>query len=1321
MELYINRDNDRNRGKKSEQNGNSKGNKEKKVTKPSSETNKIDVETITHEKLKITGTPYLKTLLDLEITSIPNEHTKLVLRGYGEYDEAIKIMEGAFFGNPIEVCPVLTDGNNDSRAIFSGIITECRRINGNEINEINEIEVIAHSATLLLDDKLKSRSFQNVSMTYKEVVNIVLKDTKNASGLFSVGMDTPIGKPLIQYLETDWEFIKRLASHFNAPIIADVTNGNPNIFFGLNREGDERFFDNTYSNIGVSQKYYEEDGKSFGLTPNAFMYYKIKSKGNYTVGDRADINGIKLKICEKYVNLIKSELEFTYLLGYPSLVSVKTSYNKKIIGMSLLGTVTKTNGETVNIQLDIDGSNGKSEYPYDWIPPTGNIMYCMPKLGTKVSLLLADHDERNAKATNSPRGNGVRTKGAQSDISEKCDDMKDYNNRAFTTEHNKKLLLYPGSMGAVGCGSEETPLHMTLTDEENIHLQSHKDILIVAQEEIELIAPETTFNSPLKIDVVRTDTANTYQEVIVPVGTGITKTADEDEEEPQAVSVNDDTYLILNNQFDIEGRHGVFAGWEYEVYEPYDDAPEDVTPEEEPFSLWNSLGKAAAVIGAAVAAVGVLVLGTGGLGAVVVSAAIGAVISTGFVLADDIVNKTNSSWNEYCKSGIVGAIAGATKNPYASTVVDIVWSIADGSFSLERAAKEFIIGSVISKVSGKCGSFLTSVGKKFIKKPPKIKTKKTSDIPKKDNAGCRREGEPVDAVGGFVFYNLTDFSYPGVIPLEWERSWYSVNAKTLGIFGYGSSSLFSTYIQVEEENIIFTDEHGRKISFEKIQLDKRRINRAEKLILSIHEGSYEIFNYDERLYFTFFKIAETNKYILKKISNETKEHCIKIQHDKNNNLSLITDTTGRNFNITTNETGQVTKIDVNGITVAKYEYDEKLNLISITNSNDYKSSIFYEEHLMVKRVTRNGDTETFKRGIIGELLEAKNQNSVLTFEYDNIGNLIKETQNGYSVESSYYKEHIGILTGLKTSLGLNMNTSLNKFGQTEEVNAGFGDNAVYKSNLTYNIVGQMLERNITTSTQKSVKDSWSYDMQGRPVTHGVRINERESSRRQYKWETGGKLKSIIDSISNMGLEYSYDKFGIPEVENCKGVKLPPDKYTTIRHIGDSGNVYNTRSKIERKYKNGGQLETAKHKKYTYDECGDLIQRIDADGKVWRYFYSVGGLMERVVRPDKKEVTFKYDALGRRISKDFNGKSTKYLWNGNTVIHEWVEDQPTNITNSEGKEENKQINPPQNVFTWLYDDGTFTPLAKLTDTGAYSIISVHLGTPSEMVDQNGKIV
>jgi hypothetical protein len=52
------------------------------------------------------------------------------------------------------------------------------------------------------------------------------------------------------------------------------------------------------------------------------------------------------------------------------------------------------------------------------------------------------------------------------------------------------------------------------------------------------------------------------------------------------------------------------------------------------------------------------------------------------------------------------------------------------------------------------------------------------------------------------------------------------------------------------------------------------------------------------------------------------------------------------------------------------------------------------------------------------------------------------------------------------------------------------------------------------------------------------------------------------------------------------------------------------------------------------------------------------MLAKVVRPDGKTVEFGYDALGRRVWKKFGAKTTKWIWDGNVPVHEWVEIDPS---------------------------------------------------------------
>ncbi|MGE7840975.1 hypothetical protein ACQKNX_09295 [Lysinibacillus sp. NPDC093712] len=94
----------------------------------------------------------------------------------------------------------------------------------------------------------------------------------------------------------------------------------------------------------------------------------------------------------------------------------------------------------------------------------------------------------------------------------------------------------------------------------------------------------------------------------------------------------------------------------------------------------------------------------------------------------------------------------------------------------------------------------------------------------------------------------------------------------------------------------------------------------------------------------------------------------------------------------------------------------------------------------------------------------------------------------------------------------------------------------------------------------------------------------------------------------------------------------------------------------------------------------------------------------VMKPDMTEVTFKYDSLGRRIEKCSEGKATHFVWDGNTILHEYFS-QDNSVENASQTE----ADIAENLVTWVFNDG-FVPSAKITNEGNYSIISDYLGTP-----------
>jgi YD repeat-containing protein len=172
-----------------------------------------------------------------------------------------------------------------------------------------------------------------------------------------------------------------------------------------------------------------------------------------------------------------------------------------------------------------------------------------------------------------------------------------------------------------------------------------------------------------------------------------------------------------------------------------------------------------------------------------------------------------------------------------------------------------------------------------------------------------------------------------------------------------------------------------------------------------------------------------------------------------------------------------------------------------------------------------------------------------------------------------------------------------------------------------------------------------------------------------------------------------------------------------------GNLYRKPDRSDRKYGAGGRLLEAGGTKYHYDDEGNIGARTEDDSKVWLYKWNANGSLKEVVRPDHRTVKFEYDALGRRTAKTYDGRVTRWVWYGNMPLHEWIydeKDRPKAVTDEFGFESKDKEELVENVITWVFEEGTFKPAAKLTGDKRYSIITDYLGTPAQMYDEHGML-
>ena len=260
-----------------------------------------------------------------------------------------------------------------------------------------------------------------------------------------------------------------------------------------------------------------------------------------------------------------------------------------------------------------------------------------------------------------------------------------------------------------------------------------------------------------------------------------------------------------------------------------------------------------------------------------------------------------------------------------------------------------------------------------------------------------------------------------------------------------------------------------------------------------------------------------------------------------------------------------------------------------------------------------------------------------------------------------------------------------------------------------NLFGQEIERNLTGG----ITSTWERDKSGRPKVHRISVEEQQVAYRKYSWDVNDRLQAIADEVANDFVAFDHDAFG-----NLAAAKYKDGSWEY--KLPDAvGNLFKSPTRTDRSYGKAGQLLKDETYTYSYDAVGNLIKKESLTEK-WQYSWFANGMLKAVHRPDNTWVRFTYDALGRRLTKTHNDLTTHYVWDGNVLLHEWTQHKDETLTHVDDKGEITQ-EIPEDIITWIFEEGSFVPMAKLHKGKSYSILTDHLGTPQEAYDEEGKKV
>lgn len=1172
---------------------------------------------LTYDRIKIECPYPIQEITELHFSCRFNAHGEVLIKGILQDTEKSKCIESS---GPHDLIKVYEQSEAGNALLFSGIVAS---LQVQHVGGIYYIEIIGLSHTYLLDNGLKSRSFQDKNIFYSALIQYVLA-SYNRTDFIQLPSDCPTGAFILQYKETDWTFLKRIASHFHTVIIPDILGEVPRFIIGIPEQSKKLEQIISFKAGKNMNQYQQVSSTGLGVRESDYIKYEVDSYTRLMLGDCVDFQGRDCVVESVSATLQNGLLRYQYVLGSSKGNVQPLIRNSQIQGVSLLGEVLDARNQEVKIKLRIDEKQdiGKACW-FPYAAQANNVLYCMPEKGTSISLYFPNAEETSGIAVNAVRRNGGS-----------C---------SKTSKPGRKYLGIPsGQEFKLG----ETDIDFIAQDKllinmdsgSGIEIQSHKDLNVFTEHKLILEAQKAfkVFSEKSNIVVATGEEAEKTQLCLMGGADG-------------------DANVFSENQVIYDGRYRQVLT---------DRLNKEIEYEEVKFNLWESLGWALLAV-AAVAVVVAAVIFTGGaalaaIGICTTKLAV-ATIATAAVFAgakviDDWYNDETSGFLDYLKAAASGALTGALM---------VVAPVLAGKF-----AATSIGGAILSfapvqiGLAALKGYALYSFGKVLFEEGQNVYNFFVHGQPFNPSRLFRIAGtaavafginfvkEPVDVLTGVMVLQAVDFELPGPIPLTWGRTWYS-DSRLVGQLGHSMRHSFEMGLEVFEEEKLLTVylEDGREILCPYLFDGEEHFSYEAKCLLKREADSYLLFDPKTRYTYRFAYIA--GGYITHKLTRISDEqgHSIRLKYDARGYLTQITDSVGRRLSVTTNEKGQITQVALARDTLVRYRYNQEQDLTEIIDAMGQSTLMKYQNHLIVQKIDRNKHSFYWK------------------YEYAAPGaRVIKTWGDGGIVQGTFVYHDDEFFTELIDPLG-----GVREYHYDERrapVKLVYGDKTqtreVYNDRLE--LISEIDEEGRLTAY---TYDSWSqltsvtrpdgtkvlldYDEEGRLI----KSTNPEGDSCLWMYNEDGTVREYVDE-AGVPTRYTYnaDKM-IDTVTNIVNdtIRLTYNDELNLAQVTLSDG---STSKWE--YDNRGNCTMAVSplgavERYQYDLLNRLVKAWMADGNMLEFKYN--GYDDITYAKDKQtEVSFTYTPLGNIASRTQKGKTVRFKYD--------IEEQLTAIINEKGE-------------------------------------------------------
>ena len=356
--------------------------------------------------------------------------------------------------------------------LMKGVVTE---FSLDHEEHHKELSLKIHSGTYLMDVSERFRTFQNAGMSYSDVMSILDEGYGNAAHIGAELESSPIEDFLMQHQETDWGFLRRLASRLNYHISpADKFDGQ-RYYFGLKEGKQIQFPENSKftAQKSIAEYMSKDRSKEISLSENDCLEFIVSCRDIYRVWDSAQMRGAAVSIYKIESRYEQGEFIHHYHMRTANGLQMLREYNRGASGCSFEATVREIKHDLVRI--DVHGDENADQDITKWFKystvystPDGTGWYCMPEVGDTVRLYIPGKREYD----------GYVISSAHLDVA--GGDRKNPDHKSIMNKHRKEILFTPDRLVL----TNNNGISIEIVDGEGINIVSDRSININARDSV---------------------------------------------------------------------------------------------------------------------------------------------------------------------------------------------------------------------------------------------------------------------------------------------------------------------------------------------------------------------------------------------------------------------------------------------------------------------------------------------------------------------------------------------------------------------------------------------------------------------------------------------------------------------------------------------------------------------------------------------------------------------------------------------------------------------------------------------------------------------